>query len=133
MEIVQLFVDHDGETHFRDLTVEVPETAFGSADTLSRVLEIPTSSVTLRSVLRESDEPPAWHHAPRRKMVLHLTGWNEIETSDGEVRRFGPGDVLHADDTRGKGHLFRPLEGPRMMVLLEIPDSWEIPIKPAVS
>jgi hypothetical protein len=41
-----------------------------------------------------------------------LKGTTEIEASDGEVRRFAPGEVLMVADTTGKGHRTR-YRGPR--------------------
>jgi hypothetical protein len=39
--------------------------------------------------------------------VVNLTGEVEIQTSDGEVRRFGHGSILLAEDLSGKGHISR--------------------------
>jgi hypothetical protein len=49
------------------------------------------------------------HTAPRRQLVITLSGEVEIETSDGNTRRFRQGDVLLADDTTGVGHISRCL------------------------
>ena len=48
-----------------------------------------------------------WHHAPRRQYVITLSGQMEIVTGDGTTMRFGPGDVLLAEDLTGKGHTTR--------------------------
>jgi len=39
--------------------------------------------------------------------VVTLAGEAEVEASDGEVRRIGPGFILLADDLTGKGHITR--------------------------
>jgi hypothetical protein len=39
--------------------------------------------------------------------VIYLSGVIEGETSDGAVRRFGPGSVSLLEDTTGKGHRSR--------------------------
>ncbi len=44
-----------------------------------------------------------------RQLVVVLSGEMEVETSDGEKRRFGRGDMLLADDTSGSGHITRAL------------------------
>jgi hypothetical protein len=36
-----------------------------------------------------------------------LSGELEVEVSDGEIRRFGPGSVILVEDTSGKGHVSR--------------------------
>lgn len=48
-----------------------------------------------------------WHPAPRSQYVVTLSGQGEIEAGDGTVRRFGPGDVMLAEDTTGRGHITR--------------------------
>jgi hypothetical protein len=50
-----------------------------------------------------------WHRAPRRQFVINLQGEAEIEMSDGQRRRIGPGSILLAEDTAGKGHIMRGL------------------------
>ena len=36
-----------------------------------------------------------------------LSGILEVEVTDGEIRRFGPGAVILVEDTTGKGHVSR--------------------------
>jgi len=48
-----------------------------------------------------------WHPAPRRQFIFMLAGELEVEVSDGEVRKFVPGDVLLVEDTAGQGHISR--------------------------
>jgi hypothetical protein len=38
-------------------------------------------------------------------------GQVEIEVGDGSKRRLGPGDVLLAEDTSGRGHRSRAVDG----------------------
>ena len=49
------------------------------------------------------------HVAPKRQWLVILRGRFEVTVSDGERREFGPGDVVLAEDTVGKGHLTRPI------------------------
>ena len=44
------------------------------------------------------------HPAPARQWVIMVRGVIEVATSQGETRRFGPGDLLLAADTEGHGH-----------------------------
>ena len=57
-----------------------------------------------------------WHPAPRRQFVIVMQGTVEIETSDGEVRRFGPASMFFADDTTGK-HRTRPVDGDDVVIV----------------
>ena len=45
------------------------------------------------------------HPAPRRQWVVPLRGMVEVEVSNGERRRFGPGDLVFVADTTGTGHV----------------------------
>ena len=64
-------------------------------------------------------------NAPRRLFVLLLQGMLEVEAGDGSVRRVGPGDVLLADDTTGKGHILRGVESPRRAIFVTVPDDFD--------
>lgn len=48
-----------------------------------------------------------WHNAPQAWYLIVVQGASEVTTSDGQVRRFGPGSVVLLDDTTGKGHRTR--------------------------
>ena len=52
---------------------------------------------------------PAWigelHPAPTRQFLALMSGAVEMETTDGTVRRFRPGDLVLLEDTSGKGYL----------------------------
>jgi hypothetical protein len=52
------------------------------------------------------------HPTPRRQFAAILNGVAETETTDGEVRRHGPGSVVLLEDTVGTGHVTRVLEAP---------------------
>jgi len=50
-----------------------------------------------------------WHNVLCREYVVTLEGQAEIEAGSGEIRRFGKGDVLLAEDMTGKGHRTRSI------------------------
>ncbi len=102
---VRIYTGPDGETHFEDVEVDLPQQSRGGD--MSRAL--PAAGVVFRRTSGDYDLD--WHPAPRRQFVLNLTGAVEIEVSDGEVRRFGPGSFFLAEDTTGKGHKSRAVEG----------------------
>jgi quercetin dioxygenase-like cupin family protein len=68
-----------------------------------------------------------WHTAPNRQLVFVLSGTLEVETTEGEVRRWGQGSLVIADDTKGKGHRTRVLEGTAKLVFLRLPDDFRFP------
>ncbi len=67
-----------------------------------------------------------WHNAPRRQLCFMLEGVWEIGTSDGEKRRWGPGEAFLPDDVDGQGHTSEVIEGPVRMVFIPLPDDLDI-------
>jgi hypothetical protein len=68
-------------------------------------------------------DPAAPHPAPRRQYVVHLAGEAELETSDGNHCRIGPGDIVLVEDCHGKGHFTRRIGGEeRMTLFIRVPD-----------
>lgn len=96
MAIVRVYSGDDGESHFEELTLE-------SHPELTSLQ--PTKGIQFRLV--EAGSFNDWHHAPRRQYVFTLAGEMEIGLGDGTVRKFGPGDVLVAEDLTGRGHTMR--------------------------
>jgi hypothetical protein len=52
--------------------------------------------------------------------VVVLRGVIEVEVADGTSRRFGPGDLVLATDTTGRGHITRVV-GDQRVEALSIP------------
>ena len=48
-----------------------------------------------------------WHPAPRKQVVVTLTGTIEFTFGNGEVLLVNPGDVFLAADVEGRGHKWR--------------------------
>ena len=113
----RIYADEQGESHFEDIDVPVEKSASGSD--LSAL--IPATGVIFRR--SPADQYIDWHPAPRRQFVVTLSGEAEIEASDGEVRRIGPGTVMLADDTTGKGHITRGTgTQERISLFIPLPD-----------
>jgi len=105
MRIHNLYVDADGETHFRDIEVEwVQENRGGKFSQL-----FPASGVIFREVQPTYDLD--WHNAPRRQYIINLDAGVQITVSDGESRTIGAGEVILVEDTTGKGHLSKAVDG----------------------
>ena len=65
-----------------------------------------------------------WHPAPRKQVVVTLSGTIEFTFGNGEVLIVKPGDVFYAADVEGRGHKWRIVgDEPwrRMYVHIEIP------------
>lgn len=48
-----------------------------------------------------------WHPCPARQFLALMSGTVEMETTDGAIRRLGPGDLVLLEDTTGRGHVTR--------------------------
>lgn len=105
MQYFRIYAGSDGESHFED--VDVPMTAREHSYELSAMA--PATGVIFRR--SAADEFIDWHPAPRRQFVITIAGEAEITASDGETRRVGPGSVMLAEDTAGKGHVTRTIGG----------------------
>jgi hypothetical protein len=101
--ITRVYADTNGESLFEDL--ELPMTDNGSIGYLSD--KIAVDGLIFREVEPSYDYD--FHCAPERQFIVLLDGRIEIETSCGEKREFGAGEVLLVEDTTGKGHRTRNL------------------------
>src|SRR5437763_8277182 len=105
MKIHRLYADKNGESHFHDVEVEYAESP--RAGRLSK--RMPATGIIFREV--QPDYDLDWHPAPRRQYIINLDAGVQITASDGESRRNGAGEVLLVEDTHGKGHLSKAVEG----------------------
>ena len=70
--------------------------------------------------------PQGEYHTPKqRQFVITISGAVEI-TCAGGSRVFGPGDVLFAEDLKGEGHSNRELHGPRMSLIIQVTEDFDI-------
>jgi hypothetical protein len=105
MRIHNLYVDQNGETHFRDIAVEWVEERPGGK--LSR--RFPATGIIFRETAGDYDLD--WHPAPRRQYIINLDAGVQITASDGESRVIGAGEVILVEDVSGKGHLSKSVSG----------------------
>ena len=122
MRYTRIYTDATGESHFEDVEVTGEErTSPVSAGASEYSAPIAARAVVLRRVVRAHPDEP--HVAPRRQFMINLCGTVEVETSDGEVRSFGPGEPVLVEDTTGVGHISREVEGvQRMSMFVELDD-----------
>jgi hypothetical protein len=123
LHFVRLYADEAGDSHFEDVAVatEAVELVAG-VPPAGLAGPLPGGDLYLLEIPAEQRED-GWHTAPRRQWVVHLTGTTEIETSDGEVRRFGSGALLLAEDTTGRGHNSRTInEGGQLLLFIPLAD-----------
>jgi len=115
MDIVRVFTGPDGQSHFEDVAVDLD--GAGAAGRISALW--PGAGVQFREV--DGDYHLDFHTAPRRQLVVNLTGSVEIEIGSGDTRRLGPGSILLAEDTTGQGHISRNVGGePRTCLFVHL-------------
>jgi hypothetical protein len=100
MDIVRVFTGSDGRSHFEDFTVVELED-HGAWGEISKVW--PANGVQFRKV--PGNYFLDFHRAPRRQLVVNLSGSVELEIGDGNRRTLGPGAIVLAEDTTGQGHI----------------------------
>lgn len=118
MRAARIYTSADGHSHFEDFDIPLKPANYGSLSEL-----VPAEGV----IFRETPVGGAldFHVAPRRQFVITLAGLVEVECGDGTKRRFGPGDIMLADDTTGQGHITRELQGPRRSLFIPLPESFD--------
>jgi len=125
MKVRRIFSDPDGRTRmeWREVPLDASERPTSAP--------LPASQVFFRETLEGHTHKR--HNAPRRQLVIVVSGLGEVELPDGETWRFGPGAVLFAENTTGEGHITRSLEGVRTFAYLPMPDEFDITRWPLAS
>jgi hypothetical protein len=108
--LVRMYTGNDGKTHFEDLRLPVDE--------IHNVAIQAGANIVFRRF--PADYFSDWHTAPRRQYIFILSGQMEIGIGDGTSRRFGPGDVVLADDLTGQGHTTRSVGEPRVSATVAV-------------
>ena len=114
MQQVRLYSGDDGESHMEDI-----EGLFYGGG-LPNAPAVAAAEVVFLGGSGEASLD--WNTAPRRQYLLFLSGNTEIEVGSGDVRRFGPGDVLLAEDLTGRGHLARVSGDDRRVIFVRLAD-----------
>ncbi len=117
MKILRIFTGPDGESHFGELDVDMStKDAVGS---LSKAF--PVKNIIFRETPGSYNLD--FHNAPRRQFVINLKGGVEILVGDGTSRRIGTGEMFLAEDTTGRGHISRAIDGkPRTSIFVTLED-----------
>jgi len=103
MQILEIYADGAGETHFRDFPIALAPRDFAPP---SAPMGVSIDTALTTGVFLEL--PPGWdpkyHATPRRQWVVILRGQLNITMTDGTTVSFRPGDVLLFNDANSKGH-----------------------------
>ncbi|HEX5140579.1 MAG TPA: cupin domain-containing protein [Dehalococcoidia bacterium] len=106
MHYTRLYTGSDGLSHFGDAEVPLSEAAYAPpAPPYFVSSQEPASAVVMTAL------PPGWfgdwHPSPVLQWWFQLSGELEVQTGDGETRRFVAGSIVRVEDTTGRGHTTR--------------------------
>jgi hypothetical protein len=111
MKYTRLYSGEDGFSHFEDITVEKNAKHYEKLDDNYKGTSFELFNAQHVIMGHIEQQAIDWHHPPcARLLVIYLNGYIEMEVSNGEIRRFGPGDSCLIEDALGKGHLTRITE-----------------------
>lgn len=115
MKVTRLYTGMDNEAHFETVDYELFDN--GEIGRLSNKVKVKDL------IFRETDGNYNYdfHPAPQKQFIVLLDGEIEIENGLGEKRRFRSGDVLLVEDTSGRGHKTKSIDGkPRRSIFITI-------------
>jgi quercetin dioxygenase-like cupin family protein len=99
IKATRMFTGPDGLAHFQDFTIPV--------DPKTNRTEVVSGAGGVQFSRGIPGSFTDWHPEGQRQYVIAMKGQLELTASGGEKRVFGPGDILLAEDTTGKGHQSR--------------------------
>ncbi len=105
--VLRVFTDEAGQSRFEEIRLpggsrqsEVSTSVAWLSD------KVAVRSMTWRRVVEEAP-PTVPHNAPRRQLIVPLSGQAEIEVGTGERPTVRPGQFILVEDTTGAGHITR--------------------------
>ena len=99
METSRIYAGHHGPSVFED--IKIP---FLTGESRSLPF-LPATGMHFRYSGEEYSN--TWHNAPRRQLLIVLSGILEITSGDGTTKNLRSGDMVLADDLTGGGHVTR--------------------------
>jgi hypothetical protein len=122
MQYTRIYADAEGESHFDTVEVALSPTNY-VPPTPPLMLSSFVPATQYAFLRAAAGWTGGWHRTPVRQLAVVVSGEWEIETSDRDIRRFGPGSCVLAEDRTGKGHDSRQVAGaPIDLVVVHLPD-----------
>lgn len=104
MQLIEVFSDSAGESHFRQTEIGLTLRDFAPP---SQPIHVSAEMESTTSLFLQAS--PGWdkdfHPTPRRQLAVLLHGEVSVTATDGETVRLRPGGVILLNDQGGKGHL----------------------------
>ena len=108
MQVTRLYTNQTGVSAFEDITISLERVA---VETFPGQRAEQFADLRAPSAMRVNETDAGhqydWHNAPKKQWVVTLQGEIEVQLRDGTSKRFGPGDVLLAEDLTGTGHAIK--------------------------
>lgn len=104
----RIFSDQHGGSHFDTVMIE-QSLVIGAPPAAPFYVSGDSPALKYRFYTFQPGWVGDWHPCPARQFLCLMTGLVSMETTDGTVRRLGPGDLVLLEDTSGKGHLTKNL------------------------
>jgi quercetin dioxygenase-like cupin family protein len=109
MKFPMIHADERGETRFGVQDIPEHEFAMGPPpNPTGRMSDLGAMTTMCVISFPAGTDAPA-HNAPQPYVCIILSGEGEVATSNGEARRFGPGELLFCNDLAGNGHVTRAI------------------------
>ena len=104
MKYIRIYADDAGESHFKDVDIELKPVNFAPpAPPLNLSSFIPATQFAF--CYFPAGWKGDWHPVQQQQIFFILSGETTVKVSDGEVRTFNVGDAILVEDTTGKGHV----------------------------
>ena len=120
MKITRFIPTPDGGSQFVDVEIAIDN---ASTDVFGHLIRrsgiFPAQSTMLTEMPEGMNQD--WHPASRRQLVIVLSGTVEVQTSDGQKRRWGAGEFFLADDAGSRGHRTCTIGGPARVLFVHLP------------
>ena len=113
----------NGQSRFQEVNVPLTverQDEFGHTLKLSAAYASPAVQFVELPAGMDQD----WHTAPARQLVVVLSGEIEVETGDGETRRWRAGEAFVPADVSGQGHRTRCIGGAVRLLFAPLPDGF---------
>ncbi len=119
MRLTRMYQGEDGTSQFEDIEIGMKEFDVGA---FTRNLRPEQMSFRVSQPGLIND----WHNAMQKTMIIVIQGSVQTQVSNGDTRSFGPGEICYAEDVDGPGHLTTDLEGPRLSLMVFLPDDFDV-------
>ncbi len=117
MKYLRLYADQDGDSHVEEL-----QTEFDMQEYAPPAPEFGISAPTEAARYVFVNFPPNWtsglHPTPRRQLFVVLAGHLVGEATDEAIMDLWPGDVVLMEDTTGKGHTAKTMDGAEVHAMM---------------